>query len=258
MKSSVVSVIIPTYNMGGKIERAIESVLAQSYSPIEVMVVDDGSVDDTAARVKECSLEYYFQQNRGRAAALNLAIEKAQGEYVAVLDADDTLPGDSVSRRVAFLERGFDAVFGDTNYLDASGEIYHVRRPGFFGNQEELARRFVGGLQSPFSLATVLYRKEVFAQCGLFDETLKRSEDIDLAIRLLTYSKVGYLPQAVYNYHVDTHSLGKRLRHRMISFQERLKIIDKHFEGVDRWELVLRTAVVECLKVGYELVTQKR
>ena len=259
MSKSIVSVIIPSYNMAGKIERALESVLSQSYSSLEVIVVDDGSQDDTREKLKQFEkVVYCHQHNRGRASALNRGINLAKGDYIAMLDADDTLPADSVLRRVTFLEQGFDAVFGDTNYIDASGDLYHVRKPGFFRNPEELAWQFLGGLQSPFCAATVLYRKEPFLRCGLFDETLRRSEDIDLMMRLLKNCFVSYLPHAVYDYHVDTHSLWQRLRHRKISFQERLRIIDKHFEGTERVELFLRTAAVECLKMGYEMVSQRR
>src|SRR4028119_1689353 len=90
MHQKLVSVIIPTYNRAHLIVKAIQSVKAQSYSPIQIIVVDDGSEDSTAEEIAKFeNVEYYHQDNKGQGAARNLGLNNARGEYIASLDSDD-------------------------------------------------------------------------------------------------------------------------------------------------------------------------
>src|SRR4051794_31356744 len=95
MKNSLISVIIPTYNRSKKVIHAIESVLAQDYEPVEVLVIDDGSTDDTQKVIAEkygsdARVCYFKKKNGGVAAARNFGLREARGEFLAFLDADDT------------------------------------------------------------------------------------------------------------------------------------------------------------------------
>ena len=106
MDKGVVNVIIPCYNGSRYLSQSIDSALAQTYCPLRVLVVDDGSVDGTRAVVESYGgeVEYYYQSNQGQAAARNQGIARTTGEYVCLLDADDILLPDMVSTHVNYLE----------------------------------------------------------------------------------------------------------------------------------------------------------
>jgi glycosyltransferase involved in cell wall biosynthesis len=106
MYQKLVSVIIPTYNRAHSVVEAIESVKAQSYAAIQIIVADDGSGDDTAERIAKFeNVEYYYQENKGQAAARNLGLSYAKGEYIASLDSDDLWDKDFLKVAVAALEQ---------------------------------------------------------------------------------------------------------------------------------------------------------
>ncbi len=106
MYQKLVSVIIPTYNRAHLVVEAIQSAKAQSYPTIQIIVVDDGSQDDTAQSVAKFeNVEYYYQENKGQAAARNLGLSYAKGEYIASLDSDDIWHKDFLKAAVAALER---------------------------------------------------------------------------------------------------------------------------------------------------------
>jgi glycosyltransferase involved in cell wall biosynthesis len=106
MSQKLVSVIIPTYNRARQVVEAIKSVKAQSYSPIQIIVADDGSGDDTAQKVAEFeNVEYYYQENKGQGGARNLGLSYAKGEYIASLDSDDVWDEDFLKVAVDSIER---------------------------------------------------------------------------------------------------------------------------------------------------------
>src|SRR4028118_658180 len=106
MKQKLVSVIIPTYNRAHSVVEAIRSVKNQSYPNVQVIIIDDGSRDNTAevvAGVK--NVEYYYQENRGQGAARNLGLKYAKGDYVASLDSDDIWQPEFLAESVKCLEK---------------------------------------------------------------------------------------------------------------------------------------------------------
>ncbi len=114
METSLVSVITPCFNGAEHIHRLLESIIDQDYKKIEMILINDGSTDKTeeilfsySERMKACGIEfeYHYQENSGQAAALNLGLKHFRGEYVTCVDADDFLPCNSISKRVAFLEQ---------------------------------------------------------------------------------------------------------------------------------------------------------
>ena len=129
-----VSVVIPTYNYGRYICETIDSALAQTYKPLEVIVVDDGSTDDTRERLAAYSdrIRYILQKNSGPAAARNTGIVAAQGEFVALLDSDDLWLPEKVERQVALYLREQDAGIVATQRfaIDETGQRldYEVQR----------------------------------------------------------------------------------------------------------------------------------
>lgn len=122
MVKGLVSVIIPTYNRAASVVEAIRSARAQTYPLKQIIVIDDGSADDTARRVAEFEgVEYHYQENRGQGAARNRGLGHARGEYIASLDSDDLWDEDFLARSVACLE-AFRLDFTFTNWTKVRGE----------------------------------------------------------------------------------------------------------------------------------------
>jgi glycosyltransferase involved in cell wall biosynthesis len=166
-----VSVIIPVYNGAHFLHEAVDSIIAQDYSPLEIIVVDDGSTDDLKGAVRELNVDVRFleQINLGPAAARNLGIRNAVGEVFAFLDVDDLFPRDMLSILVArLIERP------ELDVVQGYGQL--MRSDAIDGTQG-----FIGGARGlfPYSLSTALYRRCAFEKIGLFDGELRFSEDTD-------------------------------------------------------------------------------
>ena len=169
----LVSVIIPYYKGERFIKETLDSIFAQHYSNLEIIIVNDGSPEETLGILESFgdSIKIISQENRGQAAARNLGIKYAGGSIIALLDQDDLWPSNHLGLMLPFLTEGngFDFVRGMTQKFfvrpDGSSEM---REPMFC---EEL-------------IGAALYKKEVFAAAGLFDETMREGEDFDWNIRL--------------------------------------------------------------------------
>jgi glycosyltransferase involved in cell wall biosynthesis len=170
--SPLVSVIMAAYNAAEHIGEALESVLAQDWRPLEVVVMDDGSTDDTAVIVARYpDVVYVRQDNNGPSAARNAAVERSSGEFVANFDSDDLLPATRVSQQVGYLlshpEVG--AVFGRQEWMNAP---------------EWMARDSVYGDVDGIPLSSVMFRREVFFELGGYDTSFVHGEDMDLLVRM--------------------------------------------------------------------------
>jgi glycosyltransferase involved in cell wall biosynthesis len=168
----LVSVIMAAYNAADHIGAALESVLAQEWSPLEVVVVDDGSTDGTAEIVRSYpDVVYVRQENRGPSAARNAAVECSTGEFVANFDSDDLLPPTRIGDQVNFLlaHPHVGAVFGRQEWMNAP---------------EWMARDAVYGDVDGIPLSSVMFRREVFFELGGYDTTFVHGEDMDLLVRM--------------------------------------------------------------------------
>jgi len=168
----LVSVIMAAYNAAEHIGEALESAFAQDWRPLEVVVVDDGSTDDTAAIVARFpDAVYVRQENQGPSAARNAAVEHSSGELVANFDSDDLLPptriGDQARYLLAHPEVG--AVFGRQEWLNAP---------------EWMARDSVYGDVDGIPLSSVMFRRDVFFELGGYDTSFVHGEDMDLLVRM--------------------------------------------------------------------------
>lgn len=167
----LVSVVIPVFNGERFLREAVESVLAQKYSPLEIIMVDDGSTDGTAdvARSLSETVRYLHQSNQGPAAARNRGIEHAQGSLIAFADADDLWPEDKLALQLPYLMR------------DPAAEIVMGRIQQVLLS-ETGAENFAEPAFS-VNLGSAIIRKSVFERVGLFDETMRYSEDVDWFMR---------------------------------------------------------------------------
>ena len=176
IKNSMVSVIIPTYNRAHLISRAIKSVLNQTYQDFEIIVVDDGFIDNTEEIVKDFTdfkIHYIrHKHNQGVSAARNTGIRASRDEYIALLDSDDEwLPG-KLGMQIKVLQSESSevgVVFSDLLYIDENGKNINKLRnhkKGSYIYEDLLGRNCVG------PPSTLLIRKECFNRVGLFDNLL--------------------------------------------------------------------------------------
>ena len=179
-----ISVIIPTYNRHFLLRKAIDSVLAQSYQDFELIVVDDGSIDETKALIEEYKGKamYIFQENIGPASARNRGIKESKTSLITFLDSDDWWAKDK-------LKTQFEAMQENSDYLIShTQEIWY--KDGKLLNQKEKHKKFGGFifekclLICAVSMSTAMIRRELFETVGLFDESLPCCEDYDFWLRV--------------------------------------------------------------------------
>jgi glycosyltransferase involved in cell wall biosynthesis len=220
-----VSVIIPTYNRGSFIGSTIESILNQTYKDFEVIVIDDGSTDDTEERVKVFGkkVRYIYQENSGPSAARNNAIRNAKGKYIAFCDSDDRFLPKKLEKQMKFIRKHNKCRFLYTYYynVNAAGEITKLRKPVSCENQEHLQyclfiRKFT------IRTSTLLVHRDCFKKAGLFNEKYWYSQDWDMWLRLAGYER-GYClkePLSEYWLHGDNRSsLSIKIHHPEIREQ---------------------------------------
>jgi glycosyltransferase involved in cell wall biosynthesis len=213
-----VSVIIPTFNCARFLDRAIASALEQTYTDYEIIVADDGSTDDTrdiVARIGN-KTRYFFQPNGGLSSARNLGLSKANGEFIAYLDADDMWYPHKLESQVAFLDAHGECglVHSDVTVIDESDQIIHRRF------NQETGRTVPNGhclmdllRRCHINATTVLERRRNIELIGGFDERLKSLEDYLHWIRVAMEGlAVGYInePLAMYRWRAASLSSNRR------------------------------------------------
>lgn len=188
----LVSVIIPAFNRAGIIRETIENIFQQTYQNVELIIVDDGSTDDTEAILKSYGtrLRWAVQKNAGPSAARNRGITMAKGAIIAFQDSDDTWHPSKIERQVSLLERGGDSIVccicnctveaaGRTIRSFENAPVDPPMDEGIWLNPAEvLATRFI-----QFNQAAAI-RRNVLEKIGGFDESFRLLEDMDLALRL--------------------------------------------------------------------------
>ncbi len=204
----LVSVVIPSYNHRQYVVQAIESVLDQDWSDIDLIVIDDGSKDGSPELIRELQerrggFRFVARENRGLIATLNELTSMAQGEALCLLASDDYLLPGSLSARAKFLvDHPEDvAVFGDGCQFNVESQEIEAtldeRRRRLFSTADPLAE-MLAGLHLP--IHTMLVRRDVLRKIGGFDPRYRRVEDLEVQIRLFREGKVGFVDQPLYCY----------------------------------------------------------
>lgn len=192
---SNISVIIPLYNKAAEIERTLRSVLEQSLQPLEIIVVDDGSTDGSAAIVERVGGErvrLIRQQNRGVSAARNKGIELSRGEYVAFLDGDDRWMPDYLKSLTDFITRYPDCgAYGVAFYVDSGDGLVLADTPQTEGEVDFFAESMQRYVLIP-SAATL--RRDVLLDVGGFPNGMRMGEDQFLWTKVARSAKVAFLP----------------------------------------------------------------
>lgn len=204
----IVSVVIPTYNYARYIHQAIDSVLAQTFTDYEIIVIDDGSTDDTADVIRRYGdrVRYEFQENMGLPMTRNRGCAIARGEYFAFLDADDVWLPEKLAVQVHALERHPEAgmVCGSMYRIDVEGRPLPGPKPSIPPGETpiEMLER---GTALP---STWIVRRSCFEAIGGFDAHLTAMEDYEFALRAAAHSPVICLPEVLVNYRMHTGSMS--------------------------------------------------
>ncbi len=188
-----ISVIIPAFNRAHTLPKALDSVLSQTLKPREIIVVDDGSTDETNAVLANYpGLCIISQDNRGVSAARNVGIEKAGGDWIAFLDSDDEWLSDK-------LEKQWDAICNDDKLICHTDEIWI--RNGQRVNPMKKHKKFGGIIYERclplcvISPSSVMIHRSVFEDVGVFDESLEVCEDYDLWLRICAKYSVLFIDE---------------------------------------------------------------
>jgi len=227
-----ISVVIPVYNGEKTIEESIASVLAQTFTDFELIIINDGSQDNTPNIVQQIiqqtidsRIKLYSYPNRGLATSRNRGITKAQGEYISFLDADDLWTKDKLASQYEALQTHPQAAvaYSGTDWIDEFGNfLKHSSPPSISGNIYGvlLLSNIVG------SGSNALIKKEALLITSNFDESLKASEDWDFLIRLAAKYEFVRIdaPQILYRQSPD--SMSSKLNYQE---QETVKVIRKAF-----------------------------
>jgi glycosyltransferase involved in cell wall biosynthesis len=190
MVSPGISVIIPTYNRAEYVVQSVESVLAQTFPDHEVIVVDDGSTDDTRAALERFArspkFRYLHQANAGRSTARNTGIAEAKGEFLLFLDSDDLLLPDALRllHEAARRDSSLGMILGLCQVVDENMRELYVLKQRFAAGEGESA--YASMIRERFTLVpgTYLVRQSCLGQVGVFDPATEPCEDYDLCLRL--------------------------------------------------------------------------
>lgn len=207
----LITVIIPSYNRANFIEETLQSVLNQTFKDYEVIIVDDGSADNTLEVLREYEANpkvcIYSQENKGCPAALNFGIKMAKGKYICWLSSDDLWYTDKLEKQIElFLKNDhLGMIYTDVDIIDENGSIIqkHYKAAGI--DMPLPARiRFING-------CSTMIKRECFEVVGMFDESLKHCHDSDMWFRIGERYRMLRIPSPLVKYRIGNESLSSNL-----------------------------------------------
>lgn len=203
MSEPKISVVIPTYNRAGCVGDAIDSVLSQTYADYEIIVVDDGSTDETRKTLERYGdrIRYIHQENAGVSAARNRGIMEARGEWVAFLDSDDEWLPEKLSMQMECLSRHPDVIGLVCDVEIVMGEqtrkLFEIRNYlGHSGCQRNV-RPLISVLNSMFATPSWVFKKQAIEAAGFFNEGISLYEDLEFSTRIALQGSWGIVSQAL-------------------------------------------------------------
>lgn len=228
MINPIVSVIVPCYNHINYVKECIESILNQTYKNIELIVIDDGSKDQSVGKLLEIQRQHNFiliqQENRGLAATLNRGIsEFASGKYLTLCASDDFWCIDKIEKQVAFMEKYNDVAmcYGRTYYVDEESNKINLqkRSDNKLRGGHIFEDIFLFKFHPPVNY---LFKKSLFAEIGLYDESIY-AEDYYMNLKIARKYKIGFLDDYLGYYRVDSNS------EKIIRFE---KVSNSHLQSI--------------------------
>ena len=205
-----VTIIIPCYNSEKYIKSAVESCINQTYQNIEIIVIDDGSTDNSKYKIqsfiKNKQIKYFYQENKERSAARNYGLELSAGEYINFLDSDDLLHASKIEKHVSYMKKNKECFatyslveyFSETNEKKITNNRKRARREG-------IVKRLILGNILP--IQSVMFKKNEFR----FDESMSALEDWDYLLKILYGKKVCYLDEILSSVRIDKQQSRENL-----------------------------------------------
>lgn len=194
-----IDVIIPTYNRAEVLQTAIDSVLKQTYKDFEIYIVDDGSTDDTQLLLEKyrkiSNVHIHYQTNRGVSSARNLAVHNSKNEWISFLDSDDLWLPNKLELQTEYLKKHPHIRFLNNdeiwvrNGIRVNPKLKHQK-----SNENIFQRSLDFCLISP---STVIMKRDLFLECGCFDESFTVCEDYDLWLKILVREEIGFSNEQV-------------------------------------------------------------
>lgn len=249
----MVSVIIPTYNAGNYLPAAIDSVLGQTIKDIEVIVVDDGSTDNTKEIITPYlnRINYIYQKNCGPSSARNRGISCAKGDYIAFLDADEIWIREKLEIQLNFLRENpeYSMVYTDLLRIDKRKNLTFPFLKGRIAAQngyifeELITKNFI-------PTTTVVVKRECFDHVGLFDESLRSVEDRDMWLRIAQQDKIGFIETPTVIAEVHDGGLSSD---REEALRSQIYVIKKYekVSGAKTRQLIISTLSTLYFQLGY-------
>ena len=227
-----VSIITPSFNQGRFLEAAIQSVLGQTYSNIEYIVVDGGSKDESVEIIRKYQPRLAWsvsEKDRGHADALNKGFSHATGEILAWLNSDDVYFPNAVAEAVSALQEHPEVgmVYGDAQLIDDAGAVVGQ----FASRQTDYRRMLRGSVHIP--QATTFFRAGLWRQVGPFDLSLFFSFDYDLWVKLAKISQLLYVPGRWAQFRI--HEAGKTLANDDRCYPDMLRVLEREGGGWFSW-----------------------
>ncbi len=227
----LVSIIVPTYNYVAYIRGAVESALAQTYRPVEIIVVDDGSTDNIKEVLSDYiasdKINYIYQENKGLAGARNTGINASRGDYICFLDSDDLIHEKKTEIQVKSLEENpeYGVAFSDFSYIrdhDLSSLIpANVKYSGELNFSKIISGEYM-------VIHAALIRREVFERVGYFDESLRKCEDYDFWLRIAMKGiRFLFIDQVLAYYRLHE---GQMVQDKIGVFRTNVEVINRYRE----------------------------
>lgn len=228
--SSLVSVIIPSYNHAPYIEACINSVLAQSHSHYEILVVDDGSTDGSLDILRQFGdrIALYVQSNRGTQAARNQAISRSSGDYIALLDSDDLWLPDKLDKQLRVFEQdpSLGLVYGQVCRIDQRGQTLGAGRPMGRAPGSPVTEDLLLGCFLP--TCTVVFRRACIAKLpNPFDESYVGAADWLLWLRMSQNCSFGYVAEPLALYREHPANTSRAMYKRDLGVREDMRVIEE-------------------------------
>ncbi|HHW36017.1 MAG TPA: glycosyltransferase [Bacillales bacterium] len=268
----LVSVIIPTFNCEEYIDKAIESLLEQSYRNIEIIVVDDGSTDSTRKVLSKFDKDiiYFYKKNGGEASARNYGLSKATGEYIAFLDADDYYDPIKIEKQINVMIQNpeVDIVYNDVTVIDTNNqEINILKSEGTFNNKYDFFSQMLYRQIIP-ATASMMIKRNCIDQGIRYPEQYTNSVDYWFTLQLAERYQFYYLEESLYSYRrheknlTNQHEKQMKCEKQMIkdlglikikdainkstfSYDERCILLSKIYQKIDMYD----KALIEIQKV---------
>lgn len=256
----MVSVIIPTYNGGKFICHAIDSVLNQTYNNYEIIVIDDGSTDNTKKVIREYNskIKYIYHDNKGLSFSRNVGLTEAEGEYIVMLDADDILDRNYLETQLMNLNRehGCEIVVCRNKIffkLDRTGAPKVKKIWRLFKNDYDI-HIYYRNIAPPHAF---MFRINLVREIGGFDESLRACEDYDFWFRAISRKKVNYNPlsKVYYRKHSKSMSADKKnqLTHDIIIYKRIVAILtNQEINQIREKALALCAGILEALSSAFQ------